>query len=123
MQLPSARTAGRALMSDDLIGATPIALLSGKTVEQPIATSCYQTLLAAVPGHMGRIPGSLEFGILAARAITVADHRAPKVAARPIVASQVKVPRKRSSIGLRAGQHVVHGGPAAHAIDGVADFR
>jgi hypothetical protein len=35
--------------SDDLISATPILLLGGKTVEQSIATSCYQTFLAAVP--------------------------------------------------------------------------
>jgi hypothetical protein len=50
----------------------------------------------------------------------MAEHGDPKDAARPIVAGQAKVARKRPAVRLRSGQHVVLVERFEHVIQGLA---
>ena len=50
----------------------------------------------------------------------MAEHGDPKGAARPIVAGQAEVARKRPAVRLRSGQHVVLVERFEHAVEGLA---
>ena len=103
--------------------AAGLRLLRRKTVEQAIAAGGDQIGLRAAAGHVRRVPGLLECGIGDALPVMVADERAAEGAARPIATGHVNVPRKCPAVHLRAGQHVVHVGRVAAALDDFALLR
>src|SRR5438093_3274933 len=93
--------------------------IDGKTVEQTGAARAHQILLAASSARVDRIPRN----VAAAGSIVVADLRASRPRAGPVLAGVIVGAWKCGAVGPRARQNVVAVRRVADAIDGLAFFR